>query len=297
MTATSAPSTGQAQAHAAQALTWLFVTGDRPDRFAKAADSGADAIIIDWEDGVAPEARDDARTGTRKYIDNGRPAYVRVNGSTTRDHAKDVAALEGLGPGLRGVVVPKSESPEVFTELDATLAPGVVCVALVETAAGILAAPQIARAPRVTRLTFGSADFALQTGVEDAAHGLLQARSTLVLASAAAGLAEPIAGITTALDDVEQACADAAAARRLGFGAKLCLHPKQIAPTLRGLAPTDEQARWAKRVINAAQSSRGKAVRVDGQMVDAPVLHRAERIWQRHEQMQKTLQQIEGSQS
>jgi citrate lyase subunit beta/citryl-CoA lyase len=279
--------------NAADALTWLFVPGDRPDRFGKAAASGADAIILDLEDAVAADAKASARQAVVDHLGAGNPGYVRINGWDTDEHLADVAALAPVGGALLGVMVPKAEYRCVFAAIDRALPAGVAAIALVETAAGLRAVDGIASAPRVARLAFGSADLMLESGIEDADRGLLMARSTLVFASLAARLSSPIDGITAALDDPAVVRRDARDGRRLGFGAKLCLHPAQIRPVLEGLAPEADEVRWARTVLDGASQANGHAVRVAGEMVDAPLLRRAERLWARHARLQETINDLE----
>jgi citrate lyase subunit beta / citryl-CoA lyase len=278
--------------HARSALTWLFVPGDRPERFPKAAGSGADALILDLEDAVAPEAKERARRFVKEYLLAGNPAYVRINGDGTEPHAADLAALADLGRSLRGVMVPKSEHVATFDEVDRVLPQGAVAIALIETAAGVHRAYKLSAAPRVTRLAFGSADLMLQAAIEDEPRGLLLARSTLVLASRAAGLEGPIDGITTALDDPAVARRDAEDGRRLGFAGKLCLHPRQIAPVLQGFAPSVATAEWASRVLDAVAQAHGQAVRFDGQMIDRPLLERAQRISARQHRIEAMITEL-----
>jgi citrate lyase subunit beta/citryl-CoA lyase len=275
--------------HARGALTWLFVPGDRPDRFAKATASGADAVILDLEDAVAPQSKAFARQSSREYLLAGNPAYVRVNGADSEYHHTDLMALSALEDQLRGVVLPKSEQVESFDQLDRVLPKGAVAVALIETAAGVNNAYEIAAAPRVARLAFGSADFTLQTGIEDEPRGLLLARSTLVVGSHAGGLEGPIDGITTALDDDDAAQHDAEDGRRLGFAGKLCLHPRQIAPVLRGFTPPARDVMWASEILSAAEGAGGRAIRVRGQMVDLPLLRRARQLMSRQQRIEEIL--------
>jgi citrate lyase subunit beta/citryl-CoA lyase len=279
-------SAGTEADHARTALTWLFVPGDRPERFPKAAGSGADAVILDLEDAVAPEHKEDARRAVREYLLAGNAGYVRINGEGTGYHAADLASLADIGAPLRGVMVPKSERVTTFERVDAALPPGAVLIALVETATGVLHAYEIAGAPGVVRLAFGSADLMLQTGIEDKALGLVLARSTLVLASRAAGLEGPIDGITTDLDSPAVARHDAEDGRGLGFAGKLCLHPRQIAPVVQGFEPAASESEWAAHVLEAVAQAHGQAVRLEGQMIDRPVLERAQRISARSHHIQ-----------
>jgi citrate lyase subunit beta/citryl-CoA lyase len=282
--------------HARGALTWLFVPGDRPERFPTAAGSGADAVILDLEDAIAPDAKERARRSVKEYLLAGNPAYVRVNGERTEPHAADLAALADVGRSLRGVMVPKAEQVATFDEVDRVLPRGAVAIALIETAAGVHGAYELAAASRVTRLAFGSADLMLQTGIEDEPRGLLLARSTLVLASRAAGLEGPIDGITTALDDPAVARRDAEDGRRLGFAGKLCLHPRQIVPVLEGSTPSASTVEWARRVLDAVAQAHGQAVRFEGQMVDLPLLERARRISARRRRIEAIINELKRAQ-
>lgn len=246
------------------ATTFLFVPGDRPDRFGKAAGSGADVVVLDLEDAVAPADKDSARAEVRAWLRH-TAAMVRINAPGTPWFDADAALVAALGVP---VVVPKAETPGVLAGFGAV-------VALVETARGVERAAELAAVPSVTRLAFGSVDLAAELGVapEDR-EPFAYARSRLVIASAAAGLAPPVDGVTTDLRDDERLEADVRYARRLGFGGKLCVHPRQVAPVRAGFAPTEAERDWARRVLTAGAS----ASTVDGRMVDKPVLDRARRI-------------------
>ncbi|MBP6895586.1 MAG: HpcH/HpaI aldolase/citrate lyase family protein [Gammaproteobacteria bacterium] len=256
------------------ARSYLFVPGDRPERFAKAWDSDADAVILDLEDAVAPQDKDAARAAVAGWLSAERPVWVRIN-------AGDTAAFEGdlqlIGrPGLAGLMVPKAEAlaPALLAAATAADCP---LLALVETARGIALAQEIARTPGVARLAFGSIDFQADLGIESE-EGLLPFRSMLVLASRLAGLPPPVDGVCTALDDAAVLDADSRRSRALGFGGRLCIHPKQVGTVHAAWAPTQAEQAWARRVVEAMDASGGSAVRVDGRMVDQPVLIRA-RQW------------------
>ncbi|HEY4024235.1 MAG TPA: CoA ester lyase, partial [Pseudonocardiaceae bacterium] len=208
--------------------SWLFVPGDRPERFDKALHSGADAVIVDLEDAVAPANKARARDAVADLLDT-QPVYVRVNGADTRWHTEDLAALSHRA-GLLGVLLPKTTSAADVAATAAALGAHVQLVALIETAAGLRNADTIAAAERTTRLAFGSIDFALDIGADTDDAALLYARSTLVLASRVAGLPGPVDGVTTDLDDSAATTRDAEHARGLGFAGKLCIHPRQVGP-------------------------------------------------------------------
>lgn len=259
------------------ARSWLFVPGHRGDRFDRAAASGADVVVCDLEDAVAEEAKATARAEVTRWLARGGTACVRVNAPGTPFADADVAALAGV-PGLVAVMVPKAEDPRVLAGLAEALGPDTAVVALVETALGVHRVHALAAAPGVARLAFGSIDLALDLGVEDAAVPLLSARSALVLASRVAGLPAPVDGVTPILDDpavVQEAAATAAA---MGFGGKLCVHPRQVEAVHAGFRPGEADVRHAHRVL---ASVAGGAGQVDGQMVDRPVLERARQVLRR----------------
>ncbi len=263
--------------HAAR--SYLFVPGNRPERFAKAFESGADAVIVDLEDAVAPDQKDAARASLAAWHAGRRagPAQlvVRINDDASPWFADDLALLRGLG--LSTVMLPKTESAQQLESVAIGLAPGAKVIALIESARGLLAVDGIASAARVERLAFGTLDYALDLGLTDDPRGLLYPASRIALASRAAGLPAPIAGITAAFNDDSALRSDFEMARACGFGAKLCIHPRQVGAIHALLAPSQEQRAWAERVLAAAQSGAG-AIQVDGKMVDRPVLLRARAI-------------------
>jgi citrate lyase subunit beta / citryl-CoA lyase len=128
------------------------------------------------------------------------------------------------------------------------------------------------------RLAFGSVDFQLDTGISGDQEELLYARSCLVLASCIAGLLPPVDGVTMALDDLTRLGGDVARTRRLGFRGKLCIHPKQVETINRGFAPTEAERVWARRVLQAAETTGAGAFRLDGELIDRPVIERARSI-------------------
>lgn len=268
----------------ARARSFLFVPGDRPERLPKALASGAHAVIVDFEDAVAPEAKPGAREDLQRAWrdlpakEHGR-LLVRINAADTPWHDGDVAACRALG-GLGAVVLPKVASAAVIGEVAAKA--GTAVLPLVESAEGFAALDAVARANGVLRLAFGHLDFQADIGMECAEdEGELDgARLAMVLASRCAGLPAAVDGVTVALDDGSRLEADTRRSRRFGFGAKLCIHPKQVPVVNATLGPTPAQRDWARRVLAASVELRAGAFRLDGQMVDAPVLQRARRIAQ-----------------
>lgn len=259
--------------------TWLFVPGDRPDRFDKAVASGADQIVIDLEDAVASDHKTRARWAAAEWLGADGQAWVRINAHGSAWHDHDVDAIADAA-GLRGVVVPKAEDTEHLAALAARL-PGRSIVALIETALGVHNAHRVAAVPGVERLAFGSIDFAVDIDAAEDDQALLLARGSLVLASRVAGLPAPIDGVTVATRDTEAVAAAARRARGLGFGAKLCIHPAQVAPVAAAFRPREDEIAWARRILAATGDTGSGAASVAGELVDLPVLARAQRILDR----------------
>ena len=258
--------------NAAPHRSYLFVPGNRPERFEKALASGADTIILDLEDAVPPALKEAARDAVADWLDGARPVVLRVNAVETRWFADDVRLARH--PGVAAVMLAKSER---VADL-AALAGAAAILPLVESAAGFDNLRALAGAPGVQRLAFGAIDFQLDMDMRATYDDLLVFRSQFVLASRVAGIGTPIDSPSTAIDDVDDVEAEARRARRLGFGAKLCIHPKQVAPVHRSFSPTADETAWAERVIEVARASQGAAVALDGKMVDKPVILRAEAI-------------------
>ncbi|MDO9402617.1 MAG: CoA ester lyase [Polaromonas sp.] len=283
MTATSSSSTSRATASAlALARSFLFVPANRPDRYAKALATGAGAVIIDLEDAVAAAdksvARDQLAMGFAALPATDRKRLlVRINASGTAWHGDDLKLLRDLtAAGLAGVVLPKAESAGQVRTLAAYTGEAVL-LPMLESAASLDALADIAAAPQVLRLVFGNIDFQADLGMAcggDEAE-LQPVRFALVLASRRAGIAPPVDGVTVATGDATRVHEDALRGRRSGFGAKLCIHPSQLAQVQRAFAPTDAELAWAQRVVDGSRQSGGAVFTLDGKMVDAPVLRLA----------------------
>lgn len=270
----------------ARATAFLFVPATRPERIAKALASGAGAVIADLEDAVAPDDKAAARTALLAAIQTlareqrGR-LLVRTNAAGTPWHADDVTAVAAcVAQGLAGAMVAKAESAAVLQAMARALGPQGLLLPLVESNAGLDALDALARAPQVVRLAFGHLDFQVDLGMACGADEaeLLPVRLALVRASRRAGLAAPVDGVTTATDDSERLARDTARSRRMGFGAKLCIHPAQVMPVQAAFAPSPDELAWARRVLEAAPAHGGAVFRLDGRMVDAPVLALAARL-------------------
>jgi citrate lyase subunit beta / citryl-CoA lyase len=262
---------GRAADRIAAARTFLFVPGDRPDRFDKAAASGADIVILDLEDAVAPAAKPAARQAVIDWLAADRPVLVRINAAGTAWFETDLALWKR--PGMLGFMLPKAE-PGATLERVARLKP---TVALIETAAGVVGVDAVAAVPGVQRLAFGTIDLALD--LDTTAPEVMTAIGTrLVVASRACGIAAPIDGVTTGFKEPSLVEETMRLARARGFGAKMCIHPAQIAPIRDALRPTPDALDRARRIVAADKASGGAAVALDGQMVDKPVVAKAYRI-------------------
>lgn len=264
------------------AVSALFVPGNRPDRFDKAVASGAHTIIIDWEDAVAPEDKKAAREATTKWFGSQRPAphsvAIRVNAVSSEEHSADAAALASLlrnAPGSTpALVLAKTEHPHEVEVLYASVREHVEIVALIESAAGLAEVRAIAQSLRTRRLAFGAIDFALDTGMALDGDVLAYARFAMAVASRTAGIASPLDAPEIEIKNVEVAHTCALEAKRFGFTGKLCIHPAQVDPVHRAFAPSLEDIEWARTVIGSG----GGAAQVDGKMVDRPIIERARQI-------------------
>jgi citrate lyase beta subunit len=265
----------------------LFAPGNDDHKLLRAAESGADGVIADLEDAVLADAKADARECVARSL--AAPAVrpsspaarlarlIRVNGADTPYFADDLALLEAARPDA--VVLPKASAATAY-ELAAT---GLPVIAIVETAAGVREAFEIARADNVFALLLGALDLSVELALESRPDGLelLYARSKLVVDSAAAGIRAPFDSVHVAVRDAEGLQAQAGLARSLGMGGKACIHPAQVEIVNRIFSPDAEQVEWARRVIAAADAAEQRgvgAIALDGAMVDAPVLARARRI-------------------
>ena len=256
--------------------SYLFVPGSRPDRFAKACAAGADAVVIDLEDSVAPADKATARAAIAAWLTPAQPVFVRVNVAMSECFHDDLKL--GGKPGIAGVLLPKAERIEDICMVAGHFGPAVPILLQIETAQGFSIARGMAGVKGVQRLLFGSIDFQLDLGMAAEEDELLYFRSQIVLASRLAGIQSPVDGVTTDINSPERVREDTLRARRLGFGGKMCIHPKQVPVVNECFAPTAEEESWAKRVVEASAAVHGGATSVDGQMVDRPVLARAEKI-------------------
>lgn len=262
----------------ATARTLLFVPGSKPDLFAKAAAAGADGFIADLEDAVGADDKVRARKLALQGLEL-TPGVIRINAHGTQWHDEDLDAV-AKARGVTGVMLPNSEDAAVVKSVARRLA-GIPLLLLVESARGIRDAAQLAEVSGVTRLVFGNLDFALDAGIEprsDDEDELLHARSTLVIASRAAGLPGPMDGVLGDFKNDELLRRRTARAFDLGFRGKLCIHPRQVQVVHEAVRPSDDDVAWARRIVDGAGHLEGAAIQVDGEMVDRPVLLKAREL-------------------
>src|SRR5918995_3092624 len=168
-----------------------------------------------------------------------------------------------------GVMLPKAEEPEHVAKVASRL--GAPVITTLETALGAWNARALAEAPGVERLAFGPVDFRLDTGILGEGEELLYVKTRMVLASRVAGILPPLDGVTMSLDDPERLAADVERARRLGFGGKVCIHPRQVGAVNEGFLPTQDEVAWAEKVVRAAETAGSGAIKVGGEVIDPPV--------------------------
>lgn len=269
------------------ALTWLYVPGDRPERFDKALASGADVVIVDLEDAVAPAHKAAARDALAAWLagpgsPGEPPIQVRINGTGTPWFDADVEALGGL-PRLAGFRLPKAESASAVVALANRLpARGAVTLhLLVESARGLESALELATAhPLVASVGLGEADLRSELGIGGEA-GLAWARGRIVVAAAAAGLPPPAMSVFANLDDEAGLAASCRAGRTLGFVGRAAIHPRQLPVIETAFLPSDAEVQAARATLEAlaaaAASGSGAAVLQNGRFVDRAMAGRAER--------------------
>ncbi len=285
-----------------QARSFLFVPATRPERLAKALACGADAVIVDLEDAVGPNEKAAARLSFSPAFEALTSAQrarvlVRINAHGTPWQADDLAALpQWAALGLGGVMVPKAESAAGLAKVAAAAGQRCGLLPLVESVAGLDAANELAASAQVIRLAFGNLDFQVDAGLAcgpDEAE-LMPVRLAVVLASRRARLPAPVDGVTAALNDDAQLALQAARAQRGGFGAKLCLHPRQVLAVNAVFSPTAAELDWAQRVVQGFEAAGGGVFSMDGRMVDAPVLLLARRTLASHAKMSAVAPADEG---
>jgi citrate lyase subunit beta/citryl-CoA lyase len=237
--------------------------------------------VLDLEDAVPEEDKEEARNAIRvawpNFSDEQKNRLViRTNSPGTKFYAADLILAQDLN--LSCILIPKSESLDQINGA-ALILPNTAIIPMIETALGLDNLREIANSNQVIRLALGNLDLQADLGmVCDPDETELQtARYQIVLASRLAKIAPPIDGVTPSTDDAARINNDAQRAKRMGFGAKLCIHPKQVAIVKTAFMPSDEELAWAQRVIDADKTSNGGAIKLVGRMIDRPVVLLAQR--------------------
>lgn len=263
-------------------LTWLYVPGDRPAVVAKALASGADVVVIDLEDAVAPDRKAYARSATAELLRDPQPVpvHVRVNALSGPWARADLAAV-APAPGLSGLRLPKVSSPSdvvrVAHQVVSAHGGTPPLYALLETALGIERAHAVATAhPSLRGITIGEADLRADLGVRDDV-GLDYSRSRVVVAARAAGLPPPAQSVHPDTRDLDGLRASCARGRALGFLGRAAIHPRQLPIIERAYLPTEQEIEQAETVIKAAAMTRGAQALPDGTFIDAAVVTTAHR--------------------
>lgn len=286
-----------------QRLPWnfcrslLFVPADRPGRFGKAVASGADAVCIDLEDAVAAERKLEGRAALTGFLaaeqelalHGGRgagapPLVVRINEAGSEEGEMDVEVLArpgraGANGGVAAVMLPKVRDAVAVRRAVRLLGDAAACVLpMVETARGLENAVEIGGAdPKVVGLVFGGFDLCLETGAEPCWESLLYARSRVVHAAAASGIAALDMPSRDVRGDLAELRDETVRARRLGFSGKVTVHPAQVPVVHEVFSAGEPEVELAHRIVEAAREARGGPVLVDGKMVDAPIVESAKR--------------------
>jgi citrate lyase subunit beta / citryl-CoA lyase len=251
----------------------LFVPGDRPEQFPKAAATGTDMVIIDLEDAVSKGAKELARKATVDYLSGGAVAIVRVNSPSTAEFRDDLAALSRGRPAA--IMVPKFERAVHAEQVRSVFGESIPIVALIETPAAFRDLPTLLKEGRVAQAAVGTMDLAAELECMPDSKTIEHARCTAVMASLIAGIARPLDGITANVADAEAAAYAARESRSLGFHGKLCIHPRQVRPVQEAFLPSVEEIDWARSIVS--QTREGVAM-IDGEMIDIPIIRRAQRI-------------------
>jgi citrate lyase subunit beta/citryl-CoA lyase len=268
----------------------LFVPGDRPDRMEKALTAGADALILDLEDSVAPANKADARRAVADFLAAHEAAslWVRINPLDGQEADKDLAAIVARRPD--GIVLPKAEGGAAVTELARRLTDRGNVTAMIlpiatETPAALFQLGTYAGVKRLAGLSWGAEDLSAAVGAATAreddgsyAAPYELARSLCLFGAVAAGVA-PIETVYPDFRATEGLAAYAARARRDGFVGMLAIHPDQVPVINNAFTPSEAEVARARAVVEAFEANPGAGVlSLEGRMIDRPHLIQAQRI-------------------
>lgn len=264
------------------ACCFLFVPANQPERYSKAFASGAQGVIIDLEDAIGlddkPKARDLLKQHWSSISDSDKQRLVvRCNAPGSPFYAADLVLIKELQ--VPCLMIPKTETRDHIYGAAEEL-PNTAFIPMIETPLGLHHLNEIASSQQVLRLALGNFDMQVELGIscDENETELDTARFMMTLASKLVSIAPPIDGVTQSTTDTALIFAHAQKARRFGFGAKLCIHPRQIPHVKQAFTPNSQEIDWAQRVIAADKASGGQAAKVDGKMIDRPVVMLAHRI-------------------
>ena len=261
--------------------TWLFVPATRIDRVAKAFSSGADAVIVDLEDAVAGVDKAEARKALRSYYDSEeyQPIWIRINQASSNDFVEDLKLCQQM-PNLAGLILPKAEQAADIEKVHK--ATGLPIIALIETALGLYQIDRLAKAAGLLTFSYGFLDLCndLQVQVGTAAADITanQIRYQLLLISKVHNLLAPIDTVYTDFNDEKGLIQRVQLWSQMGISGMLCIHPKQVAVVQKSLQPTDAEIDFARQVLEEYEQSGQAVFKIDGNMVDAPVIERCRQL-------------------
>ena len=263
-----------------QNRSYLFVPATRIDLINKAFVSGADCVVIDWEDAVADQQKDHARQLLTEHDQqDGRKVWLRINGAQHVEYDADLKAIQTLSC-LSGIILPKVETAEAIEHTTQTCQLPVLGV--IESVRGWLNLPKIAGAQGLVSLSYGCLDLAnelnLNIGTQAAEHVFNRLRTDLLLHSRFHALLAPVAAIYPDFQNETGLEADITFWRDMGFGGMMCIHPKQVSAVHRLLHPSEAALEFARKVCHAADHTQQAAFQVDGKMIDAPAIMQARRL-------------------
>ena len=268
-----------------QNKTWLFVPATRIDRVEKAFASGADAVIVDLEDAVAHEDKAQAREALKKYYDdqndkqNYQPLWLRINKAGSEEFIKDIVLCQQL-PNLAGVLLAKAEqASDIESVHQLTSLP---VIALIESAVGLYQIDSMAKVVGLAAFSYGFLDLCndlqVQVGTPAADIVANQIRYQFILTSKVHQLSPPIDTIYPDFNDEVGLTDRAQLWSQMGMSGMLCIHPKQVATIQRALQPSDSEMLFAQRVVEEYERSGQAVFKIDGEMVDAPVIERSRQL-------------------
>lgn len=264
-----------------QNKTWLFVPATRIDRVAKAFASGADAVIVDLEDAVASEDKADAREALQQYYDSAdyQPIWVRINKAGSEEFYKDIVLCQKM-PNLAGVLLAKTEQAEDINNVHQLT--NLPVIALIESAMGLYQIDSMAKAVGLAAFSYGFLDLCndlhVQVGTPAADIIANQIRYQLILTSKVHQLSPPIDTIYPDFNNEVGLSYRVQLWSQMGMSGMLCIHPKQVAVVQQALQPTDDALLFAQRVIEEYERNGQAVFKIDGEMVDAPVIERSRQL-------------------